>query len=241
MQWRKAAFKGKTVWAEVNEAGEPVAMEGRVQIRYSPSRGAKLYRAGASRVSVLSDSAPEDLPPGKAAEPPDSESTPVRGGRSGGGKEAAQAATELLARLPGGTIRAYTDGACRGNPGPAGSGVYIEFPDGRKLELARSLGKQTNNIAELTAIELALEQLEKETEPRPMAVLTDSNYAIGVLVKGWTAKANQELVRRIKKKVEALDSLEFHWVAGHVGTEGNEKADALANAGVEGLSFEQWS
>lgn len=246
MRWRKAAFKGKTVWAEVDDSGELRIQEGRVAVRYSPAKGAKIYRAGALRVAVLAESSATELPPGTDADGPStsalagSGSGPVRGGRSGGGARAARAASELLDALPDNGIRAFTDGACRGNPGPAGAGVYIEFPDGRKMELARSLGRGTNNIAELTAIELALQQIEREQPDGPVALLTDSSYAIGVLSKGWKAKANPELVARVRKRLREVPDVQLHWVAGHVGTEGNEKADRLANAGVDGLSFEQW-
>lgn len=242
MSWRKASFKGKTVWAQVNPQGELQVDEGRVPIRYSEGPGARIYRAGASRVAVDPAAPLQELSGGTAADAaPAQGDGKVRGGRSGGGAHAARAAEDLLASLSSETIRAFTDGACRGNPGPAGSGVYIEFPDGRRFELARSLGRATNNIAELTAIDLALDQLEREDTSLPIAVLTDSSYSIGVLVKGWKAKANQELVARIRERVGRMPGITFHWVAGHVGTEGNERADALANEGVEGLSFEQWT
>jgi ribonuclease HI len=74
----------------------------------------------------------------------------------------------------------------------------------------------------------------KKTEK--VALFTDSAYAHGVLLKGWKAKANQELIAEIKEDLERWPNLEIYWIAGHVGTEGNERADELANEGVDGIS-----
>jgi ribonuclease HI len=135
-------------------------------------------------------------------------------------------------------VIAYTDGACRGNPGPAGSGVVIELPDGGRIEASRALGDATNNIAELTAVAVALELLDQAAvrADAPVVVFTDSKYADGVLCRGWKAKANTALVAAIKQALARRPGTALHWLAGHVGIEGNERADELANEGVAGIS-----
>jgi ribonuclease HI len=151
---------------------------------------------------------------------------------------AAADARRRIALLPAGTIVAYTDGACRGNPGPAGSGTVLELPDGLRIEASRALGDATNNIAELTAIAVALELLDEARIPAeaPVVVFTDSKYADGVLCRGWKAKANTELVAAIRGALARRPGTTLHWLAGHVGIEGNERADELANQGVAGIS-----
>jgi ribonuclease HI len=151
---------------------------------------------------------------------------------------AAADARRRIGALPPATVIVYTDGACRGNPGPAGSGVVVELPDGSRLEASRALGDATNNIAELTAIAVALELLDGAGVPgdAPVVVFTDSKYADGVLCRGWKVKANTALVASIKTALARRPGTKLHWLAGHVGIEGNERADELANAGVAGIS-----
>ncbi|MCB9686538.1 MAG: reverse transcriptase-like protein [Alphaproteobacteria bacterium] len=146
---------------------------------------------------------------------------------------------ERLARLSPDTTRCFTDGACKGNPGPAGSGAVVELPDGRRAEAARALGRATNNVAELTAIGMAIDLLEAAeiTPISPVVIFTDSSYAEGVLKKGWKAKANTELILELRQRLRGRSGTRLEWVAGHVGVAGNERADQLANAGVAGRSF----
>ena len=244
--WRRARFKDKDIWAAVDGSGALRIEGGRVAIRYSGSAGAKLYRAGASGVAVAAESAPEDLPDGVSADAPKTQTPRGSGFGKAGTRTKAQAtaaadeAQRLLDALPEGTIVAFTDGACKGNPGPAGSGAVVELPDGRRIEASRALGRGTNNVAELTAIGLALDLLEQAgIEPTaPVALLTDSSYANGVLCKGWKAKANTELIAELRRRMRARPGLEVHWVAGHVGVAGNERADELANRGVAGETHE---
>jgi ribonuclease HI len=241
MPWRRADFKGKRVWAEVDEHGAPIVKRGIVQIRYSLAAGAKVYGGGAARLAV------DEAAPIEALEETSAPSEKARrtkrssGFGSAGTRTAAQAAMAadaaraLIGSLDG-WILAFTDGSCRGNPGPAGSGVAIRFPSGGGIDASRSLGRATNNVAELTAIQTALELLDDADPGARIAVFTDSAYAHGVLVEGWKAKANQELIADIKERLAGFENLELYWIAGHVGTEGNERADALANEGVDGTS-----
>ncbi|MBT3223303.1 MAG: reverse transcriptase-like protein [Proteobacteria bacterium] len=139
-------------------------------------------------------------------------------------------------------IIAFTDGGCKGNPGPAGSGALVTFPDGRRAESSRSLGHGTNNIAELTAIGMALDILDEAGVPAetPVLLLSDSSYANGVLCRGWKAKANRELILSLRERLGERPGVTIQWVAGHAGIEGNERADALANAGIDGVTDVKW-
>lgn len=248
MSWRQAEFSGKKVWVMVDASGEPVVEGGRVPMRYSDKPGAKVYRGGASKLSAVSGPA-RDLDEGVSADHAKSGGARKSSGFGSAGKrtaqqaaKAAEAAQDLLARLPASTAIAFTDGACRGNPGPAGSGALVKLPDGRRGEACLSLGRATNQVGELAAIGLALDLLDAADWPvdAPAAVLTDSDYTCGVLTRGWKAKANRELILDLRSRLEARPGVTLHWVAGHVGLDGNEAADALARAGAEGRTERRW-
>lgn len=257
MAWQRARFKGQDIWAKVLAEGKPEVEGGRVPIRYQAKAGAKVYRAAESRIELVSGGPLQELDAGEAASEPGKKTAAKKAGKPGtpggfgkaGTRTAAQAAMAVEAAravvedLEGTAILCFTDGACKGNPGPAGSGASVWLPDGRKGEASRSLGKATNNVAELTAIGMALELLDAAKVPVSArgAILTDSAYAHGVLARGWKAKANQELVASVKSALERRPELALHWIAGHVGIEGNERADALANAGVAGRTEVSWS
>ncbi len=247
MPWVKAHFNGAEVWALVESDGRPGVTAGRRPIRYSPAAGAKVYRASSTAVSGFG--AVTELPDGVAADAPGAVAGTQGQARAGKGSgfgsagtrtagQAAAAASDAksrLAALSTEAVVAFTDGACTGNPGPAGSGAVVKFADGRRVERHRALGMGTNNTGELTAIALAVEVLveegtAKETE---IVVFTDSQYALGVLTKGWKAKANVELIAGIKAALRPWKRLRVEWVAGHVGIVENERADALARMGVE--------
>jgi ribonuclease HI len=254
MPWRKASFKDGTVWAQVGADGAPALDGGRQPIRYSKSAGAKVYLATAANVAIDPASASEELPFGVDAEEKPAKGAAKSGKAKGSGfgkagtRTAAQAdaaradATRRIGALPAGTIACYTDGACHGNPGPAGSGVVVVLPDGRRAEASKALGRSTNNVAELTAIEMALELLDQAEVGYGVAavVFTDSSYARGVLVQGWKAKANTELILSIRGKLRARPAVRIEWVAGHAGVAGNERADVLAGNGVRGLTTSTW-
>lgn len=246
MPWVKARFNDAEVWALVESDGRPAVSAGRRPIRYSPAAGAKVYRASSAAVSGFGPVT--DLPDGVAADAAPAK-PPAGGTKSGRGSgfgsagtrsagQAAAAASDAksrLAALSSDAVVAFTDGACTGNPGPAGSGAVVKLPDGRRIERHRALGMGTNNTGELTAIALALEVLGEQNVPNEteIVVFTDSQYALGVLTKGWKAKANVELIAGIKSALRPWKRLRVEWVAGHVGIAENERADALARMGVD--------
>ena len=244
MAWIRVTFKGKKVWAEVGPTGQLKVENGRVPIRYSDKEGAKIYSAGGANVSRIDGASPQELAVGAMA-PASTGVAPNSGRGSGFGsagrrskaqEEAARKLTaEQIASLPEGTHICFTDGACKGNPGPAGSGAVVKLADGRVLEASRFLGIATNNVGELTAIGMALDLLEEAAVSRsePVVIFTDSSYSRGVLTQGWKAKANRELIELTKIRLRAWSQLKVHWVAGHAGIPENERADELAGAAVE--------
>ncbi len=135
-------------------------------------------------------------------------------------------------------MTAYTDGACSGNPGPAGLGVVLTV-GGETHELSEFLGVATNNIAELTAIRRALEYGRQHGAH--LEIFTDSRYAIGVLTAGWKAKANRSLIADIKADLATFGAVRFHHVRGHVGIPANERADELARAAIARSDTAPWS
>ncbi len=250
MHWLRVTFKGKRVWAGAHPDGQLIAEGGRVPIRYSDKPGATIYRAGVGRLGPVPGALVQDFPEGKPAA-----DTPRTSGGAGGGKkrskssgfgsagrrtqaqaEAARAeAARALATIPEGTHVAFTDGACKGNPGPCGAGAVVKLGSGTQVERGVSLGHGTNNVGELTAIGVALDLLEEAgIEPTESVVLhTDSRYAMGVLTQGWKAKANARLIGALKGRLEDWSGLEMRWVAGHVGIPENERADQLATEAAE--------
>jgi len=237
--WVQARFKDKDIWAEVDASGALKASGGRVPIRYSKSANAKIYRGGAAGIKLVNGATPEDIGGGVSADA--KKKSRGSGFGKAGTRTAAQAAAaktsalDYIRALPADTVKAFTDGACKGNPGPCGAGAVAVLPDGRTLEASKALGQGTNNIGELTAIGLALDLFEQgEVSPDARVVLfTDSKYSLGVLTQGWKAKANKPLISGLKKRLSAWSNLEIRWVAGHVGIPENERADQLAGDGVD--------
>jgi ribonuclease HI len=141
-------------------------------------------------------------------------------------------------------VEIYTDGACRGNPGPGGWGALLSFGE-REKELAGAEAHTTNNRMELTAVIRALEALKRPVEAR---VFTDSEYVrrgITEWVVSWKARGwktadrkpvkNQDLWEELDR-LAALHKIEWRWVKGHSGVPGNERVDRLANEAIDALT-----
>ena len=111
--------------------------------------------------------------------------------------------------------------------------------DDLRWELSEYLGEGTNNIGELMGILRACEQSPDPS--RPLRIYTDSTYSIGVLQKGWKAKANVSLVAACKAALARLDDVTLHYVKGHAGIPLNEVADSLAVTAVERRSSRPWT
>lgn len=138
-------------------------------------------------------------------------------------------------------VEIYTDGACRGNPGPGGWGALLRA-SGRERELHGGEAATTNNRMELTAAIRALEALKR---PCSVALYTDSQYVrqgITLWLPQWVARGwktadrkpvkNQDLWLRLDE-LARLHRVEWHWVKGHAGHPENERADGLANRGLD--------
>jgi ribonuclease HI len=227
-------LRGDRVLARCDEGGELALEGGKVEIRYRPNDGRAYQAAGGNLApdpdgTVFPDS---HCGAGERKEPRGSKTKANKGGA------AAKAAVGALpSTVVGDEVLAYADGACSGNPGPAGVGVVMLWDDQRK-ELSEYLGHGTNNIAELTAILRAAEAMPDAA--RPLHLYTDSSYAIGVLSKGWKAKANQELVAAVKRALASLDEVKLLYVPGHAGVPLNERADALATSAVRSRTSPGW-
>lgn len=129
-------------------------------------------------------------------------------------------------------LEVYTDGACKGNPGPGGAGVVIV--EGGKIvrEVSEFLGKNcTNNIAELVAIGFGLHWAYIRSTKTDVTIYTDSKYAIGVLTGEYKAKKNLDTIRKTKQMMDIHESVKFVHIKGHSGNEYNELADKLAQQG----------
>ena len=144
------------------------------------------------------------------------------------------------------TIELFTDGACKGNPGPGGWGALLRYRDTEK-ELWGGEADTTNNRMELMA---AIQGLRALREPCKVSLTTDSEYVrkgITEWIENWKRKGWRTAAKKPVKNADlwqALDEeaarhdVQWHWVKGHSGHRENEIADALANRGIEELGSE---
>ncbi len=140
-------------------------------------------------------------------------------------------------------VEIFTDGACRGNPGPGGWGVLLRHSGGEKT-LHGGEAATTNNRMEMMAVIMALESLKR---PCKVALTTDSQYVLKGITewlanwkrRGWKTAdkkpvKNEDLWRRLDAAV-GRHQIDWHWVRGHTGHIENERVDALANLGIDEL------
>jgi len=138
-------------------------------------------------------------------------------------------------------VEIYTDGACRGNPGPGGWGALLRY-QGVEKEIYGSEADTTNNRMEMMA---AIKALESLTKPCDVALTTDSQYVMkgitewleGWKKRGWKTAArkpvkNVDLWQRLDKATEK-HTINWHWVKGHSGHDENERVDELANLAID--------
>ena len=137
----------------------------------------------------------------------------------------------------------YTDGACRGNPGPGGWGALIKFDNAQK-EIFGGQNNATNNQMELSA---AIEGLSTLKEPCNVTLFTDSKYVMDGITQwiqnwkknNWKTSAKKEVKNKALwqqlDQLMAYHQVQWHWVKGHSGDLGNETADLLANQGIDSI------
>lgn len=131
-------------------------------------------------------------------------------------------------------ITLYTDGACSGNPGPGGWGAILVASDEagnvlKEMELSGGEANTTNNRMELTAVIEGLKQLKRPTAVR---VVSDSQYVVNTMTRGWKRKANHDLWRQLDD-LARQHTITWEYVKGHAGHEYNERADQLATAAIK--------
>jgi ribonuclease HI len=141
-------------------------------------------------------------------------------------------------------VEIYTDGACRGNPGPGGWAALLSC-DGREKEISGAEAHTTNNRMELLAVIRALESLKKPQVR--VRVFTDSQYVRKGITewlaswksRGWRTAAKKPVMNQdLWEQLDALaapHTIEWHWVPGHAGVPGNERVDQLANRAIDSL------
>ena len=204
MVLKEMYFKGRRVFVEVNDSGEFVLDDGRARMRYG-AHDERMYNPWPSNLSDRPQKTAAVAPPKKK--------------------------TARVDPVDPDSIVAYTDGACLGNPGPAGLGYVVMYPDGKRIQRGEPIGHGTNNVAELTAILRVLETVDERG--RPLVIHTDSSYSIGVLTRNWKAKANTELIVEIRDAMKSFAHLELRKVKGHAGNPLNELVDELARTAAE--------
>ncbi|AFZ83202.1 ribonuclease HI [Candidatus Kinetoplastibacterium blastocrithidii TCC012E] len=145
-------------------------------------------------------------------------------------------------------VELWTDGACKGNPGPGGWGVMIIYPDGKRIDLYGGENNTTNNRMELLAIIEGLKKVNKDFIN--IDIYTDSKYVVNGMTKwinnwiknNWHTASGKDVKNIDLWKIlcnQVIESnVKWYWVEGHSNNEGNNIADRLANMGVSSLSID---
>ena len=250
-KWKRMSFKGNKVWAAMGPDGDFLVKNNKILIKYNLNQDYEYlikrdnlkpesYAVPAKKKKTGSDKKLRDKKAGHDSEKTSdtnltydtcSRKDDISISNKGTFSEEIQNNTTFH-NIPGSenTIIIYTDGASSGNPGPAGIGAVLVF-NGKKKEISEFIGTATNNIAELTAIEKALEKLKRKD--LPVRLFTDSTYCAGLLSKGWRPKKNIDLINRIKNLIHEFKDFKIIKVKGHAGIELNERADVLATSAIK--------
>jgi ribonuclease HI len=213
--WKRMRFKGNKVWMAVDADQNPLLDKGRALVKYQLDQPHE-YWIPSSHIDPLDAAPREGVPKTAACKKPNA--VPPRTDEP------------VTDRMCEEAICVYTDGACSGNPGPAGIGVVLRFKD-KTREISRYIGQGTNNIAELQAIKIGLEAVRNRS--LPVIVFTDSSYAFGLLTMDWKARSNTALVEEIRDFITRFKQLRFVKVKGHSGHPENERADQLAVKAIQ--------
>jgi ribonuclease HI len=226
MPWVRALLHGQLVYARAKPDGSLLVQGNRVDVCYSPN-ASRLYKARST--NLVKEEPGTVLPDETCAPRPDSAARLKNAAAVVRVVSKKPMQSTAIPKAPKDAVIAYADGACSGNPGPAGLGIVV-IDGTTKTEISEHIGQGTNNIAELTAIERVLDAVTDTV--RPLVIHTDSAYAIGVLSKGWKAKANIPLIERVRERLTKRPSTTLVHVRGHAGIELNERADELAREAV---------
>lgn len=208
VKWQRMSFNGNKVWAAYDAKGQLVENNSKVRIRYNLKQD---YEYWIKKESLK----PED------------QALPAGSNRR---KPSKKKALNPEKNLPPNCIRIYTDGASSGNPGPSGIGVLLLYKENRK-EIGEYIGKATNNIAELKAIQKAITTLKRKD--LPVRIFTDSSYAIGQLTQTRQPRANRELILAIRFMMTRFSDIALVKVKAHAGIKENEVADFLAVSAIK--------
>lgn len=215
-QWKRMSFKGNKVWVQTDSKKKIIQDKGKVLIKYNLKQDYE-YKVKYESLKPEAQAIPAKDKVQKKQSPKRTSSQSIPEVKPG-------------TDLPDNCIKIYTDGASSGNPGPSGIGILLIYGE-KKKEISQYIGQGTNNIAELTAIKVALKELKRND--LPVYIFSDSSYSIGLLTKGWKPKKNQTLVLEIRSLLKKFDKISFIKVKGHSGIKENEVADFLATSAIK--------
>ncbi|MCL2325157.1 MAG: hypothetical protein FWC40_01435 [Proteobacteria bacterium] len=228
MRWLRMLYKGRIkVYVLVDDSLCPIGAHNGAQFRYSLKPEAACYSAKRANLSYIAGESALLL-----------EGADVSPARRAPGSKKKETAPKSLPKevlpdgtsMPPNTIVIYTDGGASPNPGDAGLGVLMLYGE-HVLEIWEYLGKTTNNVAELTAILRALENVRNKA--LPIQLYSDSSYAIGVLTGTMRASKNLTLIAQVREEMAKCPRLVLLKVRAHVGIAHNEHVDRLVGVARE--------